>query len=114
MQRSPYKAQLEGPRAFMAALQKRSTDIPNLISPHLKASILVSTVGAAPVARPTGAAASGNTVLAALPLGGRLKLDPWNDQLAMLNAKPVTQVAEREKMPFEVAPFVLYLTRASK
>ena len=32
----------------------------------------------------------------------------------MLNSKPVGQVAEQEKMPFEVTPFVLYLTRASK
>ncbi len=29
----------------------------------------------------------------------------------MLKSKPVGQIAEREKMPFEVTPFVLYLTR---
>ena len=29
----------------------------------------------------------------------------------MLKAKPVGTVAEREKMPFEVTPFMLYLTR---
>jgi hypothetical protein len=29
----------------------------------------------------------------------------------MLKSKPVGQVAEREKMPFEVTPFMLYLTR---
>ena len=29
----------------------------------------------------------------------------------MLKAKPVGAVAEREKMPFEVTPFMLYLTR---
>jgi len=28
-----------------------------------------------------------------------------------LKAKPVKIVAEREKMPFEVTPFVVYLTR---
>ena len=31
----------------------------------------------------------------------------------MLKAKPVSIVAEREKMPFEVTPFILYLSRAS-
>ncbi len=38
-------------------------------------------------------------------------MDPWNDKLEMLKAKPVGSVAEREKMPFEVTPFMLYLTR---
>jgi hypothetical protein len=47
----------------------------------------------------------------ALPLGGRVKMDPWSDKLEMLKAKPVGTVAEREKMPFEVTPFMLYLTR---
>jgi hypothetical protein len=50
-------------------------------------------------------------VIAALPLGGRIKVDPWNDELRMLKSKPVGTVAETEKMPFEVTPFVLYLTR---
>jgi hypothetical protein len=38
-------------------------------------------------------------------------MDPWNDQLEMLKSKPVGTVAEQEKMPFEVTPFMLYLTR---
>ena len=45
-------------------------------------------------------------------LGGRIKLEPWDDQLTLL--KPQAEggtVAEYEKMPFEVAPFLLYLTR---
>ena len=46
-----------------------------------------------------------------MPLGGRVKMDPWSDKLEMLKAKPVGTVAEREKMPFEVTPFMLYLTR---
>jgi hypothetical protein len=29
----------------------------------------------------------------------------------MLKAKPIGAVAEREKMPFEVTPFILFLTR---
>jgi hypothetical protein len=38
-------------------------------------------------------------------------MDPWNDKLDMLKSKPVGQMAERERMPFEVTPFILYLTR---
>ena len=52
-----------------------------------------------------------STAVVALPLGGRVKMDPWSDKLEMLKSKPVGTVAEREKMPFEVTPFMLYLTR---
>jgi len=38
-------------------------------------------------------------------------MDPWSDKLEMLKSKPVGAVAEREKMPFEVTPFMLYLVR---
>jgi hypothetical protein len=50
-------------------------------------------------------------IFAALPLGGRLKFDPWSDQVELLKAKLVGTVAEREKMPFEITAFILYLTR---
>lgn len=49
--------------------------------------------------------------IAALPLGGRVKMDPWNDKLEMMKSKPVGAIAEREKMPFELTPFMPYLTR---
>jgi hypothetical protein len=47
----------------------------------------------------------------ALPLGARIKVEPWDDRLVMLKAQPEGAVAEYEKMPFEVAPFLVYLTR---
>ena len=49
--------------------------------------------------------------MTALPLGGRVKVEPWSDQLQLLKSKPAGAVAEYEKMPFAVAPIVLYLTR---
>jgi hypothetical protein len=51
--------------------------------------------------------------IAALPLGGRIKLDPWTDQVELAKAKPVALASAREKMPFEVTPFFPYLTRLS-
>ncbi len=50
-------------------------------------------------------------MITALPIGGRVKLDPWNDRLDLIKSKPVGTVAEREKMPFEVTPFMPYLIR---
>lgn len=49
--------------------------------------------------------------IAALPLGGRVKVDPWTDQLELIKTKPVAITAATEKMPFEVTPFFLFLTR---
>jgi hypothetical protein len=51
--------------------------------------------------------------IAALPLGGRIKLDPWTDQVELAKAKPVALVSAREKMPFAITPFFPYLTRLS-
>ncbi len=114
LQNSPYKDQLATAKLFIQALQDRAKDVPNLISPHLGDRIPNYWSVSATASQPDSskpAAADANKVLAALPLGGRIKMDPWNDELAMLKAKPVNIVAEREKMPFEVTPFVIYLTR---
>ena len=127
LQNSPYKDQLATAKLFIQALQDRAKDVPNLISPHLgdripnnwaipPATGVARTPGtqgvlSQPDPANSAANAAGNKVLAALPLGGRIKMDPWNNELTMLKAKPVSIVAEREKMPFEVTPFVIYLSR---
>ena len=51
--------------------------------------------------------------IAALPLGGRIKVDPWSDQVELSKAKPVSLIHAREKMEFEITPFFPYLTRMS-
>lgn len=106
LKNSPYKDQLGTTAMFIAELQQREREIPNLISPRVGDAGLLKL----PVA---AAAADANTAghIVALPLGGRVKLDPWDDNLALLKAQTVGVVAEREKMPFEITPFVLYLTR---
>jgi Peptidase family M48 len=112
LMQSPYKDQVRTAQGFLQALQSRSKEIPNLISPHLGDRVpttwtITSAVSAAQLSAATPAA----SVLVALPLGGRIKVEPWSDQLQLLKSKPVGAVAEYEKMPFEVGPFVLYLTR---
>jgi hypothetical protein len=115
---SPYKEQSGTTQLFLQALKNRSREIPSLISPHLGDRVSTSwTVVAAvfagqpPAAEPGAAAKPTANVIAALPLGGRVKVDPWNDELRMLKSKPVGAMADSEKVPFEVTPFVLYLTR---
>ena len=105
---SPYKNQLGNAGLFLQALDSRQKEIPNLISGHLGNRIpeindLKSMTPVDPKQNPQR--------IAALPLDGRVKLDPWNDKLDLMKSKPVGAVAEREKMPFEVTPFMPYLTR---
>jgi hypothetical protein len=105
---SPYKNQLGNAGLFLTALTTREKEIPNLISPHL--GDRVPTIGDLRSSMPVDQKQNPQ-MIAALPIGGRVKLDPWNDHLDLIKSKPVGTVAEREKMPFEVTPFMPYLTR---
>jgi hypothetical protein len=105
---SPYKNQLGNAGLFLTALQTRSREIPNLISPHLgnRVPVVNDLMSTTPVDQKQNP-----QMIAALPIGGRVKVDPWNDKLELIKSKPVGNVAEREKMPFEITPFMPYLTR---
>lgn len=107
--KSPYNSQMASAKLFVAAVDTRQKEIPNLISPHLGNRVLVGDLKAATPATP--AADKSAKIITALPIGGRVKIDVWNDKLELLKSKPIGNVAEREKMPFEVTPFMPYLTR---
>ena len=49
--------------------------------------------------------------IAALPLGARVRVNPWNNRMEMMKATPVPVRYVHEKLPFEVTPIALYLTR---
>jgi len=115
LKNSPYKDKLGTAGLFLKALQERAPDLPNLIRPHLGNSLaqgkdirMSSLLAAAPQLEPQR-----TDQIAALPLGGRIKLDPWTDQVEMAKAKPVALTSAKEKMPFEITPFFPYLTRLS-
>jgi hypothetical protein len=105
--KSPYNNQLASAKLFLAALDSRQKEIPNLISPHLGNRVLFADLK---ITGPATVDKKAQTI-SALPIGGRVKLDSWNDRLELLKSKPIGNVAEREKMPFEVTPFMPYLTR---
>ena len=128
LKNSPYKDKVGGAQVFLQAVRSRAKEIPNLISPHLGDRVSANwAVASAVFAGQPGAdkdkdaagdkpAASpeekvDNNLIAALPLGGRIKIDPWNDQLHMLKSKPVGIVAEAENTPFQITPLMFYLTR---
>jgi hypothetical protein len=49
--------------------------------------------------------------IAALPLGSRVKVNPWNNQIVLVKTRPIALLSAREKMPFEITPYALHLTR---
>jgi len=113
LKNSPYKDKLGNAGLFLKALQERAPELPNLIRPHLgnglasaksmRMSVLVASAPALDEHR--------LDQIAALPLGGRIKVDPWSDNAELAKNKPVALTSAREKMPFEVTPFFPYLTR---
>ncbi len=105
---SPYKDQLGNAGLFLTALATRAKEIPNLISPHLGDRVPV--IGELRSSMPADQKQNPQ-MITALPIGGRVKLDPWNDKLELIKSKPMGPVAEREKLPFEITPFMPYLVR---
>jgi len=112
---SPYKSHLAAAGLFLKALQARAQDMPNLIRPHLgnglengKTFRMFTLASSAPQLEPQRI-----DQIAALPLGARIKLDPWSNRVRMMKVRPVRLLSSQEKMPFEVTPFFPYLTRLS-
>ncbi|HKV76897.1 MAG TPA: M48 family metalloprotease [Candidatus Sulfotelmatobacter sp.] len=113
LKNSPYKDKLGNAGLFLKALQQHSPDLPKLIRPHLgnsfaggKSIRMSSLLASAPALEEKRV-----DQIAALPLGGRIKVDPWTDQVELSKAKPVPLTSAREKMEFELTPFFPYLTR---
>jgi hypothetical protein len=115
LKNSPYKDKLGNAGLFLKALQQKGPYLPHLIRPHLgnsfaggKSIRMSSLLAGAPELD-----AKRLDQIAALPLGGRIKVDPWTDQVELSKAKPVALTSAREKMEFEITPFFPYLTRLS-
>ena len=113
LKNSPYKEKLGTAGLFLKALQQRAADLPNLIRPHLGNGLAAgqSTRMSALLAAAPQLDDQRIDQIAALPLGGRIKVDPWSDQVELTKARPATLVLAREKMPFEITPFFPHLSR---
>ncbi|HYL69118.1 MAG TPA: hypothetical protein VEX69_08125 [Candidatus Limnocylindria bacterium] len=111
LKNSPYKDKLGSAGLFLKQLDAQSKNLPALINsrlgnrPYLEGQ-LIST---APELKTEKL-----DQIAALPIGARIKLDPWTDHVELVQAKPVALLSAREKMPFEVTPFMPFLTRYQK
>ena len=109
---SPYSEKFDTARLFLETLKKSSKDFPNLVSPHLGDRVSTSWTIPDTAPSPEQSEAKPRTnPTAALPLGGRIKVDPWSDQLQMAKFRPEAAMSEAGKMSFQITPFVFYLTR---
>lgn len=114
--KSPYKAQLANAGLFLEALEARSTQLPNLLhgrfSNDFGSSHLVGMQALAQL--PKHLQMDQLDQVSALPLGSRIRVDPWSDRIEMLKIQTVHPESSSEKMPFEVSPFFPYLKRLDK
>ena len=108
LKQSPYKDKLGNSGLFLKQLSMESAALPSLISARLGNGVGLSS---ALLSLSPPLQTNKLDQIAALPLGSRVKVDPWTDRVELLKARPVSLYSAREKMPFEVTPFMPFLTR---
>src|SRR5580700_7846902 len=114
LKNSPYGQKLDSVGLFLKALQARAPQLNALLTTHLGNPLGENGTITRLSALATQGPALDNAKLdqvAALPLGGRVKINPWNDKAEMVKTAPVAITSARDKMPFEVTPFFPRLAR---
>ena len=115
LKNSPYSQKLDVAGLYLKELSSRGPALSALLTAHLGNSLvdekgnlvrLNALMNSAPALDPNKL-----DQIAALPLGGRIKLNPWDNKVEMIKAAPVAITSARDKMPFEVTPFFPRLTR---
>jgi hypothetical protein len=113
MKASPYQ-KMANAGLFLKELASRGSALPRLLQANLGNQF----ANADAVNRLAAFAASAPALeenkieqIAALPLGSRVKVNPWNNQVVLVKTRPISLLSAREKMPFEITPFALYLAR---
>jgi hypothetical protein len=111
---SPYAQKLDNVGLFLKALQARAPQLNALLTTHLGNPLAENgTINRLSALSSKGPALDNNKLdqVAALPLGGRVKINPWDDKAEMVKTAPVAITSARDKMPFEVTPFYPRLAR---
>jgi Peptidase family M48 len=114
LENSPYKDKLGKAGLFLKAMAEIAPETPNLFGAHLGNRLfdknhqlrMAQLLQGAPKLEPGSV-----DQIAALPLGARIMVDAWNDDIRLVKSKPVNLISAKDKMPFEVTPLIPYLTR---
>jgi hypothetical protein len=108
LKKSPYADKLANAGLFLLLLQSQKPALKQLISARLGNQVYLTSqlLQSAPALDPGSLRQMG-----ALPMGSRIKINPWNDSVSLLKTEQMAPLSPREKIPFEVTPINLHLTR---
>jgi hypothetical protein len=118
LKNSPYSGKLDKAGLFLRQLNARASAQRALFTPHLgngffdgKGHLIrfVALEESAPKLDPTKL-----DQLAALPLGQRISMSVWNDEVRMAKERPTSILSARDKMPLQVTPFFPRLSRITQ
>jgi hypothetical protein len=112
LERSPYKNTMSDGGLAMQALQAHAKQLSNLIEPHFGEHVadVEHVVRYDEMFRTTPVLDEGLvTQIAALPLGSRLVINPWDGRVELLRQEPLAAPAPREQVEFAVTPFMPFL-----
>jgi hypothetical protein len=117
LKKSPYKDSLPKVGLFLRMLSERSDNVPHLIKPLLgnrmadtkKDLRLAGLMEQAPTLE-----LRDKDQISALPLGSRIRVDPWSDRLHLIKVTSPDRFTAADKLPFQVTPFEIHLTREDK
>jgi hypothetical protein len=114
LKNSPYKDKLGNAGLFLRAVNERAAQLDHLLLAHIGNTMVKDST----VKRMADLMQSAPQLemrkldqIAALPLGGRVRVDAWTGRIDLAKSKAIPLQFAREKMPFEVTPVFLHLTR---
>jgi len=116
LKNSPYAQKLDTPGLFLREVAARGPGLGALLTPHLGTGFtdskgtmnrMLELMNSAPALDPNKL-----DQIAALPLGGRVKLNAWDDHVELIKTPPVAITSARYKMPLEITPFFPWLARS--
>jgi hypothetical protein len=108
LKKSPYASKLSNAGLFLSQLQSQKSALKQLIGARLGNQVYFTSqlLQLAPVLEPANL-----QQLGALPMGSRIKINAWNDSVSLIETHQMGPLSPREKIPFEVTPIDLHLTR---
>jgi hypothetical protein len=111
---SPYKDKLAEAGLFLKVLAEFSRRVPNLTRANLGESLVtdnrISFMAELANKSPKLELENPQQIVA-LPLGSRVKLNPWSTQVKFAKARPPRIYSGKDKLALEVTPFSPYLLR---
>ena len=112
LEQSPYKNTMSNGELAMQALQARAKQLSSLIQPHFGEHVadVEHIVRYNQMFRTAPVLDEGLvTQVAALPLGSKLVINPWDGRVELFRPEPLAAPALRERAEFAVTPFMPFL-----